>query len=161
MGKKYSYLLLSHLKILSYWIIFFGTVLFWHWFPFAQAYSTYKNIVLIFSKLFFSIFVIFLCFCNAPNNSINSDLKFRSKFDFYSSRSEKLQDNLNNSMEIQVLLIFAISKLRNKPKHFQKFYQALLPLSGDISLNLALAKYSSMIIKYGNLSKLEVYIFVI
>ena len=30
---------------------------------------------------------------------------------------------------------FTISKLRNKPKHFLKFYQILLLLSGDISLN--------------------------
>ena len=28
-----------------------------------------------------------------------------------------------------------ISKLRNKPKHFLKFYQLLLLLSGDVSLN--------------------------
>ena len=30
---------------------------------------------------------------------------------------------------------FTISKLRNKPKHFLNFYQILLLLSGDISLN--------------------------
>ena len=30
---------------------------------------------------------------------------------------------------------FAISKLRNKPKHFLKFYQILLLFSGEISLN--------------------------
>ena len=29
---------------------------------------------------------------------------------------------------------FTISKLRNKPKQFLKFYQILLLLSGDISL---------------------------
>ena len=55
----------------------------------------YKNRVLNFSKLFISIFVIFLCFCRAPNNSINSELKPCSKFDFYSSESLKLQENLN------------------------------------------------------------------
>ena len=32
-----------------------------------------KNRVLNFSKLFISIFVIFLCFCKAPNNSIDSE----------------------------------------------------------------------------------------
>ena len=36
------------------------------------------------------------------------------------------------SIGIQVWLI---SKLRNKPKHFSKFYQILLLLSADISLN--------------------------
>ena len=33
------------------------------------------------------------------------------------------------------MAFFAISKLRNKPTHFLKFYQILLILSGDISLN--------------------------
>ena len=39
-----------------------------------------KNRVLNFSKLFISIFVIFLCFCKDPNNSIDSDLKFKCTF---------------------------------------------------------------------------------
>ena len=55
-----------------------------------------KNRVLNFSKLFISIFVIFLCFCKAPNNSTDSDLKYCSKFEFYSSESLKLEENLNN-----------------------------------------------------------------
>ena len=42
-----------------------------------------KNRVLNFSTLFISIFVIFLCFCKAPNNSIDFDLKSCSKFEFY------------------------------------------------------------------------------
>ena len=46
-----------------------------------------KNRVLNFSKLFIPIFVFFLCFCNAPNNSVDSDLNFCSKFEFYSSES--------------------------------------------------------------------------
>ena len=33
------------------------------------------------------------------------------------------------------MVYFTISKLRNKPKHFLKFYQILLLLSGDISFN--------------------------
>ena len=33
------------------------------------------------------------------------------------------------------MVYFTISKLRNKAKHFLKFYQILLLLSGDISLN--------------------------
>ena len=45
------------------------------------------NNVLNFSKLFISIFVIFLCFCKAPSNSTDSDLKSCSKFGFYSSES--------------------------------------------------------------------------
>ena len=44
-----------------------------------------KNRVLNFSKLFVSIFVISLCFCKAPNNSIDFDLKSCSKTEFYSS----------------------------------------------------------------------------
>ena len=94
-----------------------------------------KNRVLNFSKLFISIFVIFLCFCKAPNNSTDSDLKSCSKFEFYSSESLKLQENLNNVNRNTSLAYFTISKLRNKPKHFLKFYQILLLLSGDISLN--------------------------
>ena len=42
-----------------------------------------KNRVLSFSKLFITIFVIFLWLCKAPNNSIESDLKFCFKFEFY------------------------------------------------------------------------------
>ena len=73
----------------------------------------YKNRVLNFSKLFISVFVIFLCFCKAPNNSIDSDLKSCSKFEFYSSESLKLQENHVNRNTS--LAYFAISKLRNKP----------------------------------------------
>ena len=94
-----------------------------------------KSRVLNFSKLFNSIFVFFLCFCKAPNNSIDSDLKSCSKFAFYSSESLKLQENLDNVNRNTSLAYFTISKLRNKPKHFLKFYQILLRLSGDISLN--------------------------
>ena len=92
-----------------------------------------KNRDINFSKLF--IFVIFLCFCKSPNNSTDSDLKSCSKFEFYSSESLKLQENLNNVNRNTSLAYFTISKLRNKPKHFLKFYQILLLLSGDISLN--------------------------
>ena len=55
-----------------------------------------KSRVLNFSKLFTSIFVTFLCFSKASNNSIDSDLKSCSEFEFYSSESLKLQENLNN-----------------------------------------------------------------
>ena len=74
-----------------------------------------KTRILNFSKLFFSIFVICLCFCKVPNNSIDSDLKSCSKFGFYSS--EKLQENLNNVNRNTSFAYFAIPKLRNKPKH--------------------------------------------
>ena len=53
-----------------------------------------KNRILSFSKLFASIFIIFLCFCKAPKNLIDFDLKTCSKFEFYSSESIKLQENL-------------------------------------------------------------------
>ena len=72
-----------------------------------------KNRVQNFSKLFISVFVIFLCFWKAPNNSIGSDLKSCSKFEFYSSESLKLQENHVNRNTS--LAYFAISKLRNKP----------------------------------------------
>ena len=115
-----------------------------------------KNRVLNFSKLFISIFVIFLCFCKAPNNSTDSDLKSCSKFEFYSSESLKLQENLNNVNRNTSLAYFTISKLRNKPKHFLKFYQILLLLSGDTSLTLALTKCNSLMRKHGSLLKSEV-----
>ena len=94
-----------------------------------------KNRVLNFSKLFISIFVIFLSFGKAPNNSTDSDLKSFSKFEFYSSESLKLQENLSNVNRNTSLAHFTISKLRNKPKHFLKFCQILLLLSGDISFD--------------------------
>ena len=102
---------------------------------FFRASIFCKNRVLNFSKVFILIFVIFLCFCKAPNNSIDSDLKSYSKSEFYSSESIKLQENLNNINRNTSLAYFAMSKLRNKPKHFLKFYQILVLLSGDISLN--------------------------
>ena len=55
-----------------------------------------KHRVLNLSKLFISIFVTFLCFCKASNNFIDPDLKSCCKFEFYSSESLKLQENLNN-----------------------------------------------------------------
>ena len=76
-------------------------------------------------------------FAKAPNNSVDSDLKSCSKFEFYSAESSKLQENLNNVNRNISLAYFTISKLRNKPKHFLKFYQILLLLSGDISFNLS------------------------
>ena len=49
-----------------------------------------KNSVLNFSQLFISIFIIFSCFFFSPNNSIDSDLKFCSTFEFYSLESLKV-----------------------------------------------------------------------
>ena len=69
------------------------------------------------------------------NSKNDSDLKSCSKPEFYSSESIKLLENLNNINRNASLAYFAISTLRNKSKHFLKFYQILLLLSGDISLN--------------------------
>ena len=77
-----------------------------------------KNRVLNFSKLFISIFVIFLWFCKAQNNSIDSDLKSCPKFEFYSSESINLQENLNNVSRNTSLVYFAISKLRKQTETF-------------------------------------------
>ena len=77
-----------------------------------------KNRVLNFSKLFISIIIIFLCFCKASFNSIDSDLKSCPKFKFYSLESIKLQENLKNVSRNTSLAYFTISELRNKPKHF-------------------------------------------
>ena len=87
------------------------------------------------TKLFFAIFVIFLCFCKIPNNPIDSDLKTCSKTEFYTTESIKLQENLGNINRNSTLAYFAISKLRNKSIHFRKFYQILILLSGNVSLN--------------------------
>ena len=73
-----------------------------------------KNRVLNFLKLFILIFVIFLCFCKAPNKSTDSDLKSCSKFEFHSSESLKLQENLNTVNSNTSLAHFTISKLRNE-----------------------------------------------
>ena len=57
------------------------------------------------------------------------------KFEFYSSESIKLHENLNNADRNTNLPNFAISKLINKPKqHSLKFRHILLLLSGDINL---------------------------
>ena len=113
-----------------------------------------RNRFLNFAKLFVLIFFFFLCFCKALNNSTDSKWKYCSKFEFYSSESIKLQENLNNVNRNTTLTYFAISKLRNKPEYFLNFYQILL-------LFLTLAKRSTIMAKYGNLIKLQVSIFVI
>ena len=82
-----------------------------------------------------SIFIIFVSVYKFPSNQIDSDLKYCSKFEFYHAESVKLQDNLGIINRNTNLAFFAISKLRNKPANFLKFYQILLILSGDISLN--------------------------
>ena len=94
-----------------------------------------KNKGLRFTKLFFAIFLIFLCFCKIPNNPIDSDLKTCSKTEFYTTESIKLQENLGNINRNSTLVYFAISKLRNKSIYFRKFYQILILLSGNVSLN--------------------------
>ena len=53
----------------------------------------------------------------------------------YTTESIKLQENLGNINRNSTLAYFAISKLRNKSIHFRKFYQILILLSGDVSLN--------------------------
>ena len=73
----------------------------------------------------FSIFVNLLC--KAPNSSIDFDLKSCSKFEFYSSESVNLQENLNSVNGNTTLAYFATSKLRNKPKHILQLH------SSDIS----------------------------
>ena len=83
-----------------------------------------------------SIFIIFVSVYKFPSNQIDSDLKYCSKFEFYHAESVKLQDNLGiTNRNTNFFAFFAISKLRNKPAHFLKFYQILLILSGDIRLN--------------------------
>ena len=77
-----------------------------------------KNKGLRLTKLFFKIFVIFLCFCKILNNPIDSDLKTCSKTEFYTTESIKLQENLGNINRNSTLAYFAISKLRNKSIHF-------------------------------------------
>ena len=94
-----------------------------------------KSKIINTTRLLLSIFIIFVSVYKFPSNQIDSDLKYCSKFEFYHAESIKLQDNLGIINRNTNLAFFAISKLRNKPAHFLKFYQILLILSGDISLN--------------------------
>ena len=94
-----------------------------------------KNKIINTTRLLLSIFIIFVSVYKCPSNQSDSDLKYCSKFEFYHAESVKLQDNLGIINRNTNLAFFAISKLRNKPAHFLKFYQILLILSGDISLN--------------------------
>ena len=94
-----------------------------------------KNKITNTTKLLLSTFIVFVSVYKFPSNQIDSDLKDCSKFEFYHAESVKLQDNLGIINRNTNLDFFAISKLRNKPAHFLKFYQILLILSGDISLN--------------------------
>ena len=93
-----------------------------------------KNKIINTNRLLLSIFIIFVSVYKFPSNQIDSDLKYCSKIEFY-HESVKLQANLGIINRNTNLAFFAISKLRNKPAHFLKFYQILLILSGDISLN--------------------------
>ena len=94
-----------------------------------------KNKIINTTRLLLSIFIIFVSVYKFPSNQIDSDLKYCSKFEFYHAELVTLQDNLGITNRNTNLAFFAISKLRNKPEHFLKFYQILLILSGDISLN--------------------------
>ena len=94
-----------------------------------------KNKIINTTRLLLSIFTIFVSVYKFPSNQIGSDLKYCSKFEFYHAESVKLQNNLGIINRNTNLAFFAISKLRNKPAHFLKFYQILLILSGDIILN--------------------------
>ena len=94
-----------------------------------------KDNIINTTRLLLSIFIIFVSVYKFPSNQTDSDLKYCSKFEFYHAESVKLQDNLGIINRNTNLAFFAISKLRNKPAHFLKFYQVLLILSGDISLN--------------------------
>ena len=94
-----------------------------------------KNKIINTTRLLLSIFIIFVSVYKCPSNQSDSDLKYCSKFEFYHAESVKLQDNLGIINRNTNLASFAIYKLRNKPAHFLKFYQNLLILSGDISLN--------------------------
>ena len=94
-----------------------------------------KNNIINTTRLLLSIFIIFVSVYKFPSNQSDSDLKYCSKFEFYHAESVKLQDNLGIINRNTNLAFFAISKLRNKTAHFLKFYQILLILSGDISLN--------------------------
>ena len=75
MDKKYLYLFLSHLKILSQHIL--------------QKQSSQFLKIIYFDFCNFSLFA-------RPDNPIDLDLKSCSKFEFYSSKSLKLQEDLNN-----------------------------------------------------------------
>ena len=92
-----------------------------------------KNKIINTTRLLLSIFIIFVSVYKFPSNQTDSDLKYCSNFEFYHAESVKLQDNLG--IRNTDLAFFAISKLRNKPAYFLRFYQILLILSGDISLN--------------------------
>ena len=94
-----------------------------------------KNKIVNTTRLLLSIFIIFVSVYKFPSNQIDSDLKYCSEFEFYHAESVKLQDDLGIINGNTNLAFFAISKLRNKPAHFLKFYQILLILSGGISLN--------------------------
>ena len=94
-----------------------------------------KNKIISTTRLLLSIFIIFVSVYKFPSNEIDSDLKYCSKFEFYHAESVKLQDNLGIINRNTNLAFFAISKLRNKPAHFLKFYQILLILSVELSLN--------------------------
>ena len=85
--------------------------------------------------LLVSIFIIFVSVYKFPSNQNDSDLKYCSKFEFYHAESGKLQDNWGIFNWNTKLAVFPISKPRNKTAHLLKFYQILLILSGDISLN--------------------------
>ena len=81
-----------------------------------------ENKIINTTRLLLSIFIIFVSVYKFPSNKTNSDLKYCSKSEFYHAESVKLQDNVGILNRNTDLAFFAISKLRNKPAHFLKFY---------------------------------------
>ena len=88
-------------EILRHWIIFFGTILFLILISFCVSVFCKNK-----SSQFYKVSLLDFC-TSSMNNSIDSDLKSFSKFEFYSSESVKLQENLNLSVEIYVWLILS------------------------------------------------------
>ena len=97
----------------------------------------YKKHNFNFTKKFFS-FVIFCFICfngSPPHESKNTRLKDCHNSKFFSIELIKITNSINNADRHLDVCYFALSKLNFKHKKHLKFYQLLILLSGDISLN--------------------------
>ena len=107
------------------------------------SFAFYKKHNFKFTKQVFTLLIfLFLCFnSNRPDKSKDNDLKNCPNSEFFSVELIKITNSVADADRHTHFCYFALNKLTFKQKKCLKFYQLLLLLSGDISLNPGPSQY--------------------
>ena len=88
------------------------------------------------------VIFFFVCFNNSPPlEAKDARLKDCHKSNFFSIELIKITNSINSAQIHLDFCYFALSKLNFKKNKLKKFYQLLILLSGDISLNPGPCQY--------------------